>query len=201
VTVIDTWREYATEFDNQMGTAADFLRRFEKFGARYFNRDLLSSRSPLPDASQDLVSAYSVLEHFPRPHLLMDEIYRLLKPGGIVVVLVPNIASLQSRMRHLFGQSPHLHSWREFYSPTFFGHYREVTRAELRAIFEEWKFEILELVTSESSRTNTPLPNGQWLSGWHFRPSFSQLARGLYLALVQTVPSLRFDTLLIASKK
>lgn len=200
VSAFDNWNEYAAEFDNQMGATADFLRRFDQFGVRHENCDLLAAEVPLPDASQDLVSAYSVLEHFPKPHLLMNEIYRLLKPGGLTIILVPNAANLQSRLCHAVGCSPHAHSWREFYGPAFFGHYRELTTSEVEAIFKEWRFEVLELLTSESSRTNTPLPNGHWLPGWHFRASLGQLARGFYLAVVQLMPSLRYDILLIARK-
>jgi SAM-dependent methyltransferase len=200
VNAFDNWNEYAAEFDNQMGATADFLRRFDQFGVYHENCDLLSAKVPLPDASQDLVSAYSVLEHFPKPHLLMNEIYRLLKPGGLAVILVPNAANLQSRLRHALGRSPHPHSWREFYSSSFFGHYRELTTSEVEAIFKEWRFDVLELLTSESSRTNTPLPDGRWLPGWHFRASLGQLARGFYLAVVQFIPCLRYDILLIARK-
>jgi len=197
---VDKWDEYSPDFNNQMGITEDFLRRFEQFSVHAYDCDLMLSKTPLPDGSQDLVSAYSVLEHFPRPHLLMNEIYRLLKPRGLAVILIPNVASLQSRLRHMFGATPHLDPWHNFYRSDFGGHYRELTLKELESVAKEWNLEPLTLLRSEASRINTPLSDGHWVAGWRIRPSCIQFARGLYLVVVQLFPSLRFDLLLIAQK-
>lgn len=50
-----------------------------------------------PDQHFDRVVIWHVLEHLPNPRETMQEIYRILKPGGRVVVAVPNFSSLQSR--------------------------------------------------------------------------------------------------------
>ena len=61
----------------------------------------------------DEVIVWHVLEHVPEPAATLREIHRILKPGGIVVVAVPNFSSLQARFfgpawfhldppRHLF---------------------------------------------------------------------------------------------------
>lgn len=44
---------------------------------------------PLPDASEDAVICLSVLEHVPRPWDAAREIYRVLKPGGSVLLYIP----------------------------------------------------------------------------------------------------------------
>jgi SAM-dependent methyltransferase len=199
VSLIDRWSEYAPEFDNQMGTTDDFFSRFHQFGGNYYSCDFLSERIPLPDESQDLVSAFSVLEHLPRPRILLDEIGRLLKPGGLAVILLPNTANLQNRIRLLFGKSPHPHHWKDFYSNTFFGHYREVTRRELREIFEHDGYEILLLGASNASQNNTKGAGGKWEKGWKPK-SVNQLIRGLYLLTVALHPTLRYDLLLVARK-
>jgi ubiquinone/menaquinone biosynthesis C-methylase UbiE len=199
VSLIDRWSEYASEFDNQMGMTDDFIWRFRHFGVSYYNCDFLTKQIPLPDNSQDFVSAFSVLEHLPRPRILLDEIRRLLRPGGLVVILLPNAANLQNRIRLLLGKSPHPHHWKEFYSHTFFGHYREVTRQELREIFEVEGYEILHLEASNASQTNTKKSGGKWEKGW--KPtSLNQLIRGVYLMTVALHPSLRYDLLLVARK-
>jgi len=199
VNLVDRWSEYATDFDNQMGTIEDFVSRFRSFGVNYFSCDFMAEHIPLPSESQDLVSAFSVFEHLPRPRILLDEIWRLLKPGGLVVILVPNTANLQNRIRLLLGKSPHPHDWKDFYSPTFFGHYRELTRDELRQVFENEGYKILALHSSNSSQTNTKRAGGKWGKGWKGE-SLNQLIRGLYLLAVQLHPSLRYDLLLIAQK-
>lgn len=45
---------------------------------------------PLPDESQDFVVSSHVLEHFPDPMTALLEWYRLVKPGGIIFMIVPH---------------------------------------------------------------------------------------------------------------
>jgi SAM-dependent methyltransferase len=199
VSVVDRWSEYAAECDNQMGTAEDLYARFCKFGVRYYSCDLLREAVPLPDASQDFVSAYAIIEHLTKPNTLLAEIKRLLKPGGFVVVSAPNCANLRNRLRLLIGRSPHPDSWVDFYSGRFFGHIRELTRRELRDIFEREGYEILSVKTSSSSQVNTRRPGGGWGKGWKLS-SVSQLIRGVYLLVAALVPGFRYDMLLVARK-
>jgi len=44
---------------------------------------------PLSDASFEAALCYSVLEHCRNPFLVMEEIYRVLKPQGVVLIYVP----------------------------------------------------------------------------------------------------------------
>jgi SAM-dependent methyltransferase len=50
-----------------------------------------------PRAFFDQVIVWHVLEHLPDPRRTLDEIRRILKPGGRLVVAVPNYSSLQAR--------------------------------------------------------------------------------------------------------
>jgi ubiquinone/menaquinone biosynthesis C-methylase UbiE/nitroreductase len=49
---------------------------------------------PVPDASVDVVTLFQVLEHTPEPEQLLDEVARVLKPGGTAVITVRNKHSL-----------------------------------------------------------------------------------------------------------
>lgn len=49
----------------------------------------LNCRIPLPDACADTVFSISVLEHLHNPQMLVDEAFRLLRPGGALVLQVP----------------------------------------------------------------------------------------------------------------
>ncbi len=51
-----------------------------------------------PDHFFDQVVIWHVLEHVPNPLEVMQEIRRILKPGGRVAVSVPNYSSLQARL-------------------------------------------------------------------------------------------------------
>lgn len=52
----------------------------------------------LPDASFDVVTLWHVLEHLAEPRATLAQVVRLLRPGGLLVVEVPNFASWQARM-------------------------------------------------------------------------------------------------------
>ena len=49
---------------------------------------------PLPDNSVDAFTLFQVLEHTPEPERLLDEVARVLKPGGSAVITVRNKCSL-----------------------------------------------------------------------------------------------------------
>jgi 2-polyprenyl-3-methyl-5-hydroxy-6-metoxy-1,4-benzoquinol methylase len=54
-----------------------------------------------PNCSFDVVIMMHVLEHVPDPLATLAEVMRILKPGGMLIVAVPNCASLSAR---LFGE-------------------------------------------------------------------------------------------------
>jgi SAM-dependent methyltransferase len=73
------------------------LRRIEAFGMRAIKHDL---EQPLPfaDGVFDTVVCSEILEHLFRPDLLLREIMRVLKPGGRVILTVPNLHGLRNRI-------------------------------------------------------------------------------------------------------
>ena len=72
-----------------------------------------ASSIPLGDGSLDVVTVLDVLEHLPVPQACLQEICRVLKPGGILIVATPNTASLTARLlgqRWIYFTPPeHLH--------------------------------------------------------------------------------------------
>jgi SAM-dependent methyltransferase len=55
--------------------------------------------SGLPEQSYDVVSAFHVLEHVPDTRTFLRMLARWARPGGFVVIEVPNFGSLQRRRR------------------------------------------------------------------------------------------------------
>ena len=58
---------------------------------------------PLADAQVDLVIATDILEHQLEPERLLAEFRRVLKPGGSLVLTVPNLTSYNNRLSMLVG--------------------------------------------------------------------------------------------------
>ena len=70
--------------------------------------DLSFERLPWADGSFDAVAAWEGLEHLENPHHAVREISRVLKPGGIFLLSLPNIFHIVLRLvflrRGLFPQ-------------------------------------------------------------------------------------------------
>lgn len=61
---------------------------------------------PVESGSQDCVIAFSVLEHLLMPCAFMRECHRVLRPGGVLVLLTPNISTYFTALQVLAGQMP-----------------------------------------------------------------------------------------------
>jgi SAM-dependent methyltransferase len=69
------------------------------FGVDIFYGNLADAG--FPSGSFDLVTLWAVLEHVYYPREMLEEVHRILKPGGAVVLLVTNIHSIPGRfLRH-----------------------------------------------------------------------------------------------------
>ena len=55
-------------------------------GAEILEADVAAGPLPLPDGTADVVTAVHVFHELPFPPALLDEIFRLLKPGGVMVL-------------------------------------------------------------------------------------------------------------------
>jgi len=58
---------------------------------------------PFEDGMFDAIIATEVIEHVPKPHRFMDEVCRVLKPNGILLLTTPNAAHLLSRLAMITG--------------------------------------------------------------------------------------------------
>lgn len=63
--------------------------------------DLDSGRWPLDDNSVDFAFAVEIVEHIENMGALLNELQRVLKPGGRVLVTSPNLHSVEARLRLL----------------------------------------------------------------------------------------------------
>lgn len=100
----------------------DFIRHgFDRYIASDMNADLIAAAAkrdlrpgvelrqieggalPFADDSFDRVIATHVLEHIPEPHLALAEWVRVLKPGGVLSLILPCDPGLAWRLGRHFG--------------------------------------------------------------------------------------------------
>ncbi len=81
---------------------------------------------PFPDAEFDVVYLMQVFEHLRRPRRFMQELGRVLKPGGVLYLALPNA---DSAWRRIFGAN-WVSGW---FAPFHLVHYTEESLARLAA--------------------------------------------------------------------
>ena len=80
------------------------LARKKGFNAQVV--DLNTGVLPFSDQCFDTVTMLAVLEHIFDPYSIIREIRRVLRPGGTLIIDVPNVASVTNRARILLGRIP-----------------------------------------------------------------------------------------------
>lgn len=113
------------------------------------NPDLISrnfgSSLPLDAETVDYIHAGEIIEHLINPEWMLKESYRVLKPGGCIIITTPNVTrtgnifklltgrSIYERLTPIGAQDP-MDEWR--------GHFREYSLKELTEIFGRQGFKV-----------------------------------------------------------
>jgi SAM-dependent methyltransferase len=84
----------------------DQAARAQSLGIHVTELDLESSLFPWPANTMGVVVANQVFEHLKNIWLPMSEVFRVLRPGGHLVISVPNLASLHNRIMLALGHQP-----------------------------------------------------------------------------------------------
>lgn len=107
----DRWQRWGVERSAEtVRIVQERLSDLKLLAGGIFNRDLQES-------SFDVITLWHVLEHLPEPERTIERLAALLRPEGTLIVVVPNLSSLQARLfgrywygldlpRHLFHYSP-----------------------------------------------------------------------------------------------
>ncbi|HET6818437.1 MAG TPA: bifunctional glycosyltransferase/class I SAM-dependent methyltransferase [Mycobacteriales bacterium] len=85
----------------------------------------------------DVVIAADVLEHMRRPEMLLEEIRRVLQPGGVLIASVPNFGHWYPRLRTMLGIFDY--DQRGILDRT---HYRFFTRKSVERLIRDAGFEV-----------------------------------------------------------
>jgi len=76
------------------------------FPVQFFHADYSKEHMPFQKHSFDAVVAISTLQYVQDIDALLAEIKKVLKPGGTIIVEVPNVAVFWRRIKLLFGRLP-----------------------------------------------------------------------------------------------
>lgn len=150
-------------------------------GISYFDKpivgDLLEElRNPWPEPF-DVVVAGDVLEHVPDPEVPLGYIRKLIAPGGLLLVSLPNVANVTVRADLLLGRFPYRR--RGILDAT---HLRFFTRSSARALLESASF-CVERITPTAMPAELALP-------LLAKPLIAPLTRGTAVALSRLFPTL-----------
>jgi ubiquinone/menaquinone biosynthesis C-methylase UbiE len=110
----------------------------------------LNKKIPVPSESFDIAIAGEVIEHLYRTRTFLSEVYRILKPNGIFIISIPNIACLKNRIKLLFGMLPTYCAHAEDFEIEHGipGHVRDFNLSLVKKLLKETGFKI------ESVKTN-----------------------------------------------
>jgi 2-polyprenyl-3-methyl-5-hydroxy-6-metoxy-1,4-benzoquinol methylase len=90
----------------------------------------------------DVIFAGEVMEHLYDDRKFIRELRNILKPGGILIITVPNLVSWQNRFLMFLGSMPSV-----AYTAAEF-HYHVYTRSKLKNLLTEERLEVLKTTSS-----------------------------------------------------
>lgn len=139
VVLVDDFRDEVNERTG--GAVLDLHRRL---GVEIVSRDVVADglEPVFAAGSFDVITCFDSMEHWHHsPKALLAEIVRLLKPGGLFILGVPNCANLRKRVALPLGRCK-WSSMAEWYEkPVFRGHVREPDVDDLRYIARDMGLE------------------------------------------------------------
>lgn len=134
---------------------------------------------PWPDGQFGAVTCFEVLEHLFDPRAAVGEVFRVLAPGGLMVVTVPNVAYWTRRVElALLGRWNPLGDMESVERPWRDPHIRFFTVDALRRLFLEVGFYRVTVGGhSGAALAHVPIIRSVMRSGW--KPEASSIYRAL----------------------
>jgi 2-polyprenyl-3-methyl-5-hydroxy-6-metoxy-1,4-benzoquinol methylase len=105
---------------------------------------------PYKDNSFNIITAGEIIEHIYDTDFFLNEIKRILKPNGFLIISTPNIATIGRRLMLLFGFNPLIETSLEHAS----GHIRYFTKKSLEELLNKHGYKITEHTSDTINFTN-----------------------------------------------
>lgn len=91
--------------------------------------------------------ALEIIEHLFDTESFLEEIYRVLKPNGILILSTPNITGLGCRLRCLFGKRPPVIECTSRGNVS--GHIRAFDKSDIKELVSEAGFKEIKIIGRE----------------------------------------------------
>ena len=127
-------------------TTRDFSQRIQSYFMTRIKFGIHNIYNPLPfeDNNLNMVIFTDVIEHVLPIKPILEEINRVLKRDGLILLSTPNSVRFSKRIPILLGATPSSSSLRDFYyNIPFRGHLREFTMKEMSIVLNFAGFDIL----------------------------------------------------------
>jgi len=135
---------------------ADVLGEARQKSVRTHHLDVSKSGLPYPDGHFDLIISFGMLDYLPCFDPLLQEIGRVTRTGGHVLISLPNLASWHNRIAILLGYQPRdvevsrevlagVHPWYKRRQESPVGHIHTVTTSAFSELMTHHGFETLKI--------------------------------------------------------
>jgi SAM-dependent methyltransferase len=117
-------------------------------------------QQPLPvgDAEMDAVLCFDVLEHIFAPDRALDELTRVLRPGGFAMVSVPNAFNAYNRLNYALGRHRDIMDSAHWGAERFSEHIRLFSLDVLTKLLTDHGLNVNEVLTYFPHRFTEPPP-------------------------------------------
>lgn len=133
---------------------------------------------PFADDSFDAVTCSEVLEHLFQPEIATAEMFRVLKPGGVLIVTVPNVVHWARRIEFaLMGRWNPIGDHLSVEQPWRDPHLRFFTLPVLRRMIERSGLEIIEAGGHAGGFLHALPRAGRWFRGREGSRAYKRLER------------------------
>jgi len=107
----------------------------------------LNEKIPFADGFFDLAISIETIEHLENPYQFFRELNRVLKPSGQLIITVPNVTNILSRLKYLINGRPVFFGKRAYKE---WGHISPFTKWMLEGALKKTFFEIDTITTSSA---------------------------------------------------
>lgn len=129
------WQCFGLEYSEK---AAEYARK--QFSLRIFVGEI--RETPFPDEHFDVITMFSTLEHTLNPQMVIRNVYRKLKPGGLFIFKIPNIDSFEYRLSRFLGKP---------FEGFIFEHLYYFTPRAIKQMIEKESFKIIKMTSRQFS--------------------------------------------------